>query len=215
MKGSTSKEKILKKIRNALIDKAENPYSNIDFESNVYTRKNESLDITFAEEFTKVAGKYIYCADQSEFLKNLQKLITEKNWPHIFCRDERLRELLYNAKIPYDSDEAKFNDQIVGITCCEYLVARLGTIVVSSRQMSGRKMNVYPEIHLVVAYRSQLVPDIKHALKAVKQKYQTVLPSMISFITGPSRTADIEKTLVMGAHGPKDLYLFFIDDTPN
>ena len=115
----------------------------------------------------------------------------------------------------YSSDESQFNNLRVGITGCEYLVARLGSIVVSSGQMSGRKLNVYPEIHIVIAYRSQLVPDIKHAMKALKQKYESNLPSMISFITGPSRTADIEKTLVMGAHGPKDLYLFFIDNIPN
>jgi len=215
MKGSTSKEKILKNIRNALIDKAENPYPDLDFESNVYNEKSESLDIIFAEAFTKVAGKFIYCADQIEFLNNLQQLISDKQWDGLFCRDGKLRELLYNAKIPYDSNEERFNSLNVGITACEFLVARLGTIVVSSGQISGRKMNVYPETHVVVAYKSQLVPDLKHAIRAVKQKYDAVLPSMISFITGPSRTADIEKTLVMGAHGPKDLYLFFIDDTPN
>jgi len=84
--------------------------------------------------------------------------------------------------------------------------------MVSSRQASGRRLNVYPPAHIVLAYVSQLVPDIKHALANIKTKYADKLPSMISLITGPSRTADIEKTLVMGAHGPKDLYLFLVDD---
>ena len=65
---------------------------------------------------------------------------------------------------------------------------------------------------MVVAYTSQLVPDIKDALRNIKQKYDNNLPSFISFITGPSRTADIEKTLIIGAHGPKELYVFLIDD---
>ncbi|MCK5078809.1 MAG: LUD domain-containing protein, partial [Bacteroidales bacterium] len=50
------------------------------------------------------------------------------------------------------------------------------------------------------------------ALKGMKEKYGQDLPSMISLITGPSRTADIEKTLVMGAHGPRELYVFLVDD---
>jgi L-lactate dehydrogenase complex protein LldG len=49
----------------------------------------------------------------------------------------------------------------------------------------------------------------------ITKKYGNKLPSMISMITGASRTADIEKTLVMGAHGPKELVLFLIDDVPS
>jgi L-lactate dehydrogenase complex protein LldG len=58
-----------------------------------------------------------------------------------------------------------------------------------------------------------LVNDLKQALAGIKQKYADNIPSMISVITGPSRTADIEKTLIMGAHGPKEIYVFLIDDT--
>ena len=72
---------------------------------------------------------------------------------------------------------------------------------------------VFPEIHLIVGYTSQLVPDLKQAFQQIRNKYDEEFPSMISLITGPSRTADIEKTLVMGAHGPKELYVFLIDDT--
>ena len=60
-----------------------------------------------------------------------------------------------------------------------------------------------------------IVADIKDGINALKGKYNKQLPSMTTLITGPSRTADIEKTLVMGAHGPKELYLFFIDDSIN
>ena len=84
--------------------------------------------------------------------------------------------------------------------------------MVSSMQECGRRMFVYPPVHIVVAHASQLVPDLKHALNEIKLKYSNKMPSMISVITGPSRTADIEKTLVMGAHGPKSVYVFFIDD---
>ena len=74
-------------------------------------------------------------------------------------------------------------------------------------------LNVYPPVHIVCANLSQLVFDIEEGLKKIQDKYdKSELPSMVSLITGPSRTADIEKTLVMGAHGPKELILFLVDD---
>ena len=78
--------------------------------------------------------------------------------------------------------------------------------------MAGRQIFVHPEIHLVLAYSSQLVGDLKDALLKLKKKYDPKMPSMVTLITGPSRTADIEKTLVMGAHGPKELYVFLLED---
>ena len=72
--------------------------------------------------------------------------------------------------------------------------------------------NFFAEKHLVVAYASQLVPEIKDALIGMREKYNGKLPSMITQITGASRTADIEKTLVLGMHGPKEIYVFFVDD---
>jgi L-lactate dehydrogenase complex protein LldG len=54
--------------------------------------------------------------------------------------------------------------------------------------------------------------DIKHGLALIRDRYGNKLPSLVSAITGPSRTADIEKKLVLGAHGPKDLYVFLLED---
>ncbi|MFZ4400245.1 MAG: LutC/YkgG family protein [Bacteroidales bacterium] len=211
MKDSTSKERVLKQIRDALIDKSDNPFPEIDFEASVYNEITESLDITFAEAFNAVAGNFVYCFDENEFVANINQIALDNKWSNLYCIDSELLAILKNTKLAISSAENDFINQKVGITKCEFLIARLGSIMVSSKQMSGRRMNVYPEIHVVVAYSSQLVDDLKQALKQIRFKYET-LPSMISIITGPSRTADIEKTLVMGAHGPKELYVFLIDD---
>ena len=73
---------------------------------------------------------------------------------------------------------------------------------------------MYPETHVVIAYVHQLVDDLKDAFEALQARYQGKLPSMISVVTGPSRTADIEKTLVMGAHGPRELFLILVEAAP-
>lgn len=212
MEETTSREKVLKKVRNALIDQIDSPEKDIDWESSVYKEMSDPLDVSFAQEFTKAAGKFLYCENEDDFGNNLKMLAQENDWDSIYCLDPVIAEVLSKHDIRNSSDEKAFLDQKVGITRCEYLIARLGSILVSSAHPSGRRMNVYPEVHIVVAYTSQLVPDIKDALKAMKNRYGENLPSMISCITGPSRTADIEKTLVMGAHGPKELYLFLIEN---
>jgi L-lactate dehydrogenase complex protein LldG len=81
----------------------------------------------------------------------------------------------------------------------------------SAAQQSGRTVSVYTPIHICIAYISQLVYDIKDALQLLREKYAEDIPSLITFASGPSRTADIEKTLVTGVHGPKEVYLFLVD----
>ena len=212
MEESTSREKVLKKVRNALMSKFENPLPSLDFETSVYHPFVDTLDIIFAQEFSKVSGKFIYCENKTDLKTNLISLIAENNWQNIFCTEPGIKEFLDGAGIPHYSDDDHFQAMDAGITYCEFLIARLGSIMVSSRQTSGRRLNVFPESHLVIAYTSQIVADIKDALKKMQEKYNNNLPSLVSVITGPSRTADIEKTLVMGAHGPKQLYVLLIDE---
>ncbi len=96
------------------------------------------------------------------------------------------------------------------VTGCDCLVAQTGSIFVSTRSAAGRAASVLPEMHLVVARRDQLVSDLPAAFAWLRQRYGEHWPSAITLITGPSRTADIEKILVMGAHGPKRLGVCFV-----
>jgi L-lactate dehydrogenase complex protein LldG len=212
MEESTTKEKVLKRIRNALISKTANPYPDLDMNSAVYEPITEALDITFAQELMRVGGEFIYCENMDEALSTLKLLVQTNNFQPLFCNDLKMFNTLVEAGIPVENEVKYLPDVRAGITSCEFLVARLGSVMVSSRTGPGRKMNIFPEVHIVLAQSSQLVPDLKHAFIALKEKYPQRLPSMVSVITGPSRTADIEKTLVMGAHGPKELYVFLIDD---
>ena len=92
-----------------------------------------------------------------------------------------------------------------GITECDSLVAQTGTVVITNRSAGGRALSVLPPHHVVIARREQLIPDLPTAFALLKKKYEDNYPSMISLVTGPSRTGDIERILVLGAHGPKKL----------
>ena len=108
----------------------------------------------------------------------------------------------------YDVCEMEMCD--AGISACDALVAQTGSVLVTSQSAGGRALSVLPPHHVVLARREQLVPDLTAAFALLKAKYAPNYPSLISFITGPSRTGDIERILVLGAHGPKKLTVFCV-----
>jgi len=102
----------------------------------------------------------------------------------------------------------------VAITGCDVLVAQTGSVVVTTRSTGGRALSVYPPHHVVVAPVERLVPDLPAAFQRLAAAFGPGYPSLISFITGPSRTGDIERVIVLGAHGPKRLTVLLIADPP-
>jgi L-lactate dehydrogenase complex protein LldG len=207
----SSKELMLKKIRKALLEKRDNPHPNLE-ESQLYKTNTEDLDILFAEQLTAVAGNFIFCENGVDFIENILELAEKHKWRKIYCWEPELQALLEQYEFPFYKTDKDFDQAEVGITLCEALVARNGSVMVSNHQAAGRRLSIFPHQHIVVARTGQLVLDLKDAFAILKKKYGTQIPSMVSNITGPSRTADIEKTLVLGAHGPKELFVFLVDD---
>lgn len=209
MKVSSSKEKILKKIREALSNPVPLPFSKSEGSNSVFQPQAEELEILFAEEFTKVSGKFAFCINETDATDQILKLIASRKWEHIYCEEENLSKL-FQGKGNLSLNSSLLEDCDVAITSCKYLVARTGTIVISSAQQSGRTASAYAPVHICVAYVDQLVYDTYDVLRSIKKNIKD-LPSFLTFAAGPSRTADIEKTLVIGIHGPKEVYLFLID----
>ena len=162
----------------------------------------------FKNELEAINGVCVICDDETDLYAKLKSFVANKELSYLFCRDTYIAQQLELNQIPFSFDENHFDAMQAGITGCEFLVARTGSVLVSSASQSGRQLNVFPPIHIVLAHVSQLVNYLDEALVAVQQKYGNHLPSIISTITGPSRTADIEKTLVLGAHGPKEFVVF-------
>jgi len=207
----SSKELMLKKIRKALLERRDNPHPNLE-DTPLYKADAELAEIMFAEQLTAVSGNFIYCENGIDFIENILQLAEQFKWRKIYCWEPPLQELLSTYEFPFYQTDKDFEMAEVGITMCEALIARNGSVMVSNQNAAGRRLSIYPHHHIVIARTGQLVMDLKDAFKLIKQKYGSQIPSMISTITGPSRTADIEKTLVLGAHGPKELFVFLVDD---
>jgi L-lactate dehydrogenase complex protein LldG len=97
-----------------------------------------------------------------------------------------------------------------GLTECEALIAQTGSVLVSALSAGGRALSVLPPHHIVLARRKQVVPDLSVALQRVQEEFHGKFPSFLCFISGPSRTGDIERILVLGAHGPKKLTILLL-----
>ncbi len=209
MSVSASKENILKKIRQALSHSTPIPFPKSEGQETVFEKAAQEPAIEFAEQFSKLQGRFIYCANEEELAIQLNSLIHGMGWEKIFCLEDSLLPATFTFKNNLTKSDLANCD--VSITGCESLVARTGSIVLSSAQLSGRTTSVYAPIHICIATTTQLVYDVKDALQLVKNKYGSHLPSLITFATGPSRTADIEKTLVVGVHGPKEVYVLLVE----
>lgn len=109
-----------------------------------------------------------------------------------------------------DYDKAALEASDVGFSACDALVAQTGSVLLTSRSAGGRALSVLPPHHVVLATTDQMVPDLPAAMALVRERYGNDLPSLVTLHTGPSRTGDIERTIVLGAHGPKKLTVILI-----
>lgn len=210
MEASTGKEGILKNIRKALTQSVDQPFPGIEKINFAFEKTDDDLSVLFAEKFSSLLGNFSFCANEEDLVDQIRQLVTDRGWTEVHCADENIKTALSSFGFPAFS-ERSLGDADVSITKCEVLVARTGSMVLSSTESSGRLTSVYAPVHICIAKASQLVYDIKDALVFMQKKYGDHLPSMISFATGPSRTADIEKTLVVGVHGPKEVFCFLLD----
>ncbi|MBZ5552150.1 MAG: lactate utilization protein [Acidobacteriia bacterium] len=97
----------------------------------------------------------------------------------------------------------------LGVTGCDAVIAETGTMVLSHAGFGGRSISLLPECHVVVAVRSQIFISLDEWMDS-QSLTPGSFPTCTTLITGPSRTADIEKVLVTGVHGPLRLVLMLV-----
>ena len=168
---SNSREKILSTIRQALTNKVPVPFeSNTD---SVFQPAPEELELEFAENFTKLQGKFCYCNTKEELIENLNELATIRKWTNIYCIEDSLKQTLQTQGFTnFTATDLKACD--ASITTCESLIARTGSILLSSASQSGRTVSVYAPVHICIAYTSQLIHDIKDGLSLLKNKISPI-----------------------------------------
>ena len=172
---------------------------------------------TFSAQASVLKAEFLRFPSFSAAREELASWARHEKWDRIATHAHPLTDgLLEGVEIPRFQvasgyDKLELEKCPVGLTACEALVAQTGSVLVSAVSSGGRALSILPPHHIVVATRDQLVPDLTAAFARMRTAYGARLPGFLSFITGPSRTGDIERILVLGAHGPKRLSIFLIE----
>lgn len=170
----------------------------------------------FRTNALELKAEFHLLSNFQEMEMQLRELAIAESWKKVASHSGELTDMACAAlALPrlatdesYDVNELERCD--VGISECDALVAQTGSVLVSNKSAGGRALSVLPPHHVLLARREQLLADLPAAFALLRTKYATNYPSFISFITGPSRTGDIERILVLGAHGPKKLTILCV-----
>lgn len=102
-----------------------------------------------------------------------------------------------------------FNNIDAGLTVAECAIADTGTLVILSSPEQPRSLSLVPPIHICLLDANRLYPDMPTALD--QERWSAHMPTNLIFVSGPSKTADIQQTLAYGAHGPKSMIVILVD----
>jgi L-lactate dehydrogenase complex protein LldG len=176
--------------------------------------KIPSIDLTkqFCENLSLVGGKYTQVADLSEASTVVRRIVADIRAKTIAISDAAWAEGIAD-KLSGDVSVAKCSSVSdlfgcdVGITGAQWAIADTGTLVLNSEKERNRLTSLIPEVHIC------LLPaqNIRETMPEILKILHSDLSHIVTFITGPSRTSDIELTLAIGVHGPRDLYVIIID----
>ncbi len=203
---TSARDEILNKLKSAVHAMPEKP----DFDEPVYHTIDKPLEQAFKENLEKVNGFVYSFSSEEKLYKGLKEYISSIRKGKVVCNEDQICRQLEKSAIQYRKSASIPEDIEIGITSCDFLIAHTGSVMISSAQQGGRQIIAYSPVHIVIAYKRQLIDYLDKAYSGIIEKYKDNFPSQVTLITGPSRTADIEKTLVLGAHGPRELIVFLV-----
>ena len=207
---NNSRDLTLARIREALSDSPPIQYQASSTQQRSVLPSVCDLTVQFAQNAATLRAEFFDLPDETAARAKLLELTQHHGWKKVATHQGRLTDALVPRSLPlldtthgYEVTELESCD--AGISECDALIAQTGSVLLTSRSGGGRALSVLPEHHVVLARRSQLLADLPAAYELLHQRYGSAWPSLMTFITGPSRTGDIERILVLGAHGPKKL----------
>lgn len=220
-----AREEILQSIRTNLtaslrLDQVSSGHGPIELKvgSDAETTRRDlaSLVDTFRRILEAIGGHCVIVADEAEAGRALKRIISDRP-PLLTINRIALSDAPAIEKL---AREANLAQEIVvnpaapelfhfdaGITMAQAAIAETGTLVLESSCERHRLVSLVPPIHIAIINAEDLCPTMNEALKLVRGHAAAEMSPAITFITGPSRTADIELTLTIGVHGPKELYV--------
>lgn len=178
---------------------------------------NKELFSLFKAKAEAVSAE-IHCANDIngavETIKNIVKELKTKgeNGKVLWLKGELSSQVDLTALesdlgcIYVDDFRENAPDGMVGISEVDYAIADTGTVCMDATDINKRLISSLPTVHIALIKKENVLPDMLSTL----EKYSKMVPGHLSFITGPSRTSDIERVLTIGVHGPSRFIAIFI-----
>jgi L-lactate dehydrogenase complex protein LldG len=166
-------------------------------------------------EFTQRAGAEVFAADTLpqalEYIANKTQGTTLVPQTPLAVR-HGLSRLLQDAGVAVYAGDFRQAGQVpaAGVTFCNFAMADTGTVVLESTDENIRLATTLPEIHFVIVDPQKVLADNLAAVEPLKALHAGSEPCFVAYITGPSRTADIERVLTIGCHGPRELHILLV-----
>jgi L-lactate dehydrogenase complex protein LldG len=214
----SSRDAILGRIRNALAHEPPHPRPPVP---QVWPRENPGADAMagrFAQELAEVHGEAFRLVSMDDARRKLAELVEASSWTSIGAVDRPLcRELL--AEIAPDrvvwagpqGTPQNMAELSLGVVQADYLLADTGSAMIACGTPQERLLCYLPPVCVVIAGVDRLAENLPAIWDDVaRRSADPALRGEFVFITGPSRTADIEKILILGAHGPKRLVVLLV-----
>lgn len=206
------RERVLGRIRSALKAPAAH-HDSVAGDRPIFRVVTDPLE-RFQSECANNATECILVADADSAREALRSVLASVPSGEVYVEDASLphrllKELDGGHSVRWSSEGPPSESSQATVTTAECLVASHGSVLMTSSN-GGRGASVVAPVHIVVATEAQLAPDLSAALARVKQSGVAERNSSLFLITGSSRTADIEKILVLGAHGPRRLVVILI-----
>lgn len=213
-KDCTTKEQILAKVREAILEKDEKHFSDINLQDDTWIpfKEEDGKEFTFIERFKENGGIFMYFEEISHFKEAMQQFVVENDWNPLLTTSPAIKEIFADTDIVFQDDynnlERKKN---VSIIDCECLIAQTGSILVSDATAGSRAAYSFADTLLIFARPSQFVAKMKDAFALMNEKYANNQSAGMTIISGASRSTDIDDTLVIGAFGCKQIALFLVE----
>ena len=210
----TNKEQILAKVREAVMAKDENIFSDVNMQADTWTpfKEEDGADFTFVERFKDNGGIFIYFESQQDFIEAMKQFVVENQWEPLCSTSMKMENIFKDSGIELCRDYTTKRKKTVSITDCECLVAHTGSVVVTDKCAGSRVAYSNADVLLVYASPNQIVASMKDAIKLLKDKYKNHRPTETVFINGASKSTEIDNQLVIGAQGIKQIALFLVEE---
>jgi L-lactate dehydrogenase complex protein LldG len=176
---------------------------------------SRELKELFRKNLESVRGRYISVASQAEAVVAVQKIIDEIRPDRIALSDasavlSMADSLSTSAEVLVKASAKELFSCEVGLTSAQWAIAETGTLVLESAKEFNRLTSLVPERHICILESDNIRGTMSEILSIVGER----LSPTVTFITGPSRTSDIELTLAIGVHGPAELYVIVVERDP-